>query len=125
MTRSLVALVLGFGLLLGACARPADPAVQQAEPQVATQAVADDAITEDAHTGVTIVVAPSIRGRVNESLVLDAYRRAYAQGEQDFGLRPKQPVTIYVDPDSVIGLEDALGLSAKNAIHLRAGRAQS
>jgi hypothetical protein len=125
MNRPLVALVLGFGLLLGACARPADPPARQDQPLVAAPVAADDRATQDAESDVTIVVAPSVRGRVDESLVLEAYRRASAQGEQDFGPRPRQPVTIYIDPDSAIGLEDALGLSAKNAIHLRAGRAQS
>jgi hypothetical protein len=125
MKRPLVALVLGFGLLLGACARPAEPPARQDAPRVAVPAATEDTATEDTDTGVTIVVAPSVQGRVNESLVLEAYRRAFAQGEQDFGLRPKQPVTIYIDPDNAIGLEDALGLSAKNAIHLRAGRTQS
>jgi hypothetical protein len=71
---------------------------------------------------VSIVVAPSISGRVDESLILDAFHRAADQGEQDFGIRPERPVTIYIDPDSAIGLEDALGLSSRYAIHLRAGR---
>ena len=125
MKRTAIALVLGLGLALGACARGAGPVVPPAEPPAAAQVEADDATGPEADSGVTIVVAPSLTGRVDDSLVLEAYRRAAAQGEEDFGLRPRRPVTVYVDPDSAIGLEDALGLSAKNAIHLRAGRARS
>src|SRR3712207_2092265 len=47
---------------------------------------------------VSIVIAPGVKGRVDEALMLDAYRRAVAQGEQDFGFRPERPVTIYIDP---------------------------
>jgi hypothetical protein len=82
------------------------------------------AADEAPNDGPTIVVAPSLAGRVDEALVREAYRRAAEQGERDFGIRPQRPVTVYVDPDSAMGLEDALGLSAKYAIHLRAGRAQ-
>ena len=122
MRASVLALLLALVLTLGACARPGSdmpPAAQEpAEPPVAVEA----AVAAD--SDVSIVVAPSVQGRVNEALVLDAYRRAVAQGERDFGMRPERPVTIYIDPDSAIGLEDALGLSARYAIHVRAGRAQ-
>jgi hypothetical protein len=74
--------------------------------------------------GVTIRIAPGVQGRVDEALIREAYERAAAQGEADFGIRPERPVVIYIDPDSAIGLEDALGLSSRYAIHLRAGRAQ-
>jgi len=95
----MIALVLGLGLTLGACARGADPVAPPAQPPAAAQVEADETAALEADTGVTIVVAPSIKGRVDEALVLEAYRRAAAQGEKDFGLRPERPVTVYVDPD--------------------------
>src|SRR5829696_141228 len=128
MKRPLIALVLGLGLMLGACARASEtagPAAQPPAAQAQAEAPAEDTSALAADTGVSIVVAPAVQGRVDEALVLEAYRRVAAQGEKDFGMRPTSPVTIYIDPDSAIGLEDALGLSAKNAIHLRAGRALS
>jgi hypothetical protein len=72
-----------------------------------------------------VVIAPSVAGSVDEALVRQAFQLAVAQGERDFGLRSERTITVYVDPDTAIGLEDALGLSAKNAIHLRAGRTRS
>lgn len=119
----LLSLLLTAALLGGACAGAADGeprgTAATVEPVPSVAAGNDAAVDAD----VSIVVAPSVEGRVDEALVLAAYRRAVAQGEQDFGIRPERPVTIYIDPDSAIGLEDALGLSAKYAIHLRAGRA--
>lgn len=88
----------------------------------ATAAVVQEAAGDD--SGVNLVVAPAVQGDVDEALVLQAYRRAVEQGERDFGIRPARTVTIYIDPDRAIGLEDALGLSARYAIHLRAGRAK-
>jgi hypothetical protein len=126
MRALLLSLLLIAALLGGACARSegdASPGASATSTE-ATLPVAADEGDAGSDAGVSIVVAPSVRGRVDEALVLDAYHRAVAQGEQDFGIRPKRPVTIYVDPDSAIGLEDALGLSAKYAIHLRAGRAE-
>jgi len=68
-------------------------------------------------------------GRANRHVLTDgvreAFRRAVEQGERDFGLRPTRRITVYIDPDDAAGLEDALGLSQKYAIHLRAGRATS
>jgi hypothetical protein len=90
------------------------------EQQPAADVASSDEPVVD--SDVSIVVAPSISGRVDEALILDAFRRAADKGEQDFGIRPERPVTIYIDPDSAIGLEDALGLSSRYAIHLRAGR---
>src|SRR5215204_2666594 len=116
MKRPLIALVLGLGLMLGACARASEtagPAVSearaqaQAEAQALAEAPAEDTSALAADTGVSIVVAPAVQGRVDEALVLEAYRRVAAQGEKDFGMRPTSPVMIYIDPDSAIGLEDA------------------
>jgi len=123
MRSGLTVLLLAAMLVLAGCARPG--AAPRGEPASAVEppAAAESGTVAD-DTGVTLVVAPAVQGRVDEPLVLEAYRRAVAQGERDFGLRPERPVTIYVDPDSTIGLEDALGLSARYAIHLRAGRAQ-
>lgn len=89
------------------------------QPSAAVATSDEPAVDAD----VSIVVAPSISGRVDEALILEAFHRAADKGEQDFGIRPERPVTIYIDPDSAIGLEDALGLSSRYAIHLRAGRA--
>lgn len=72
-----------------------------------------------------IVIAPSVRGSVDEALVREAFRRSVVQAEQDFGLKPQRRITVYIDPDNAAGLEDAIGLSAKYAIHLRAGRTRS
>lgn len=120
MRHSLLGLIAALALLAGACGRPLDsgPAAQE-QPSVAT-AVAESQVAAD--TGVNLVIAPSVKGQVDEALILDAFRRAVEQGEKDYGLRPERTVTIYVDPDSAIGLEDALGLSSKSAIHLRAGQ---
>ena len=112
-----------LALLLGGCAR-SDVSRTAAPPPEQTwtspSAAENEAVAEDA--AVTLVVAPSLQGRVDEARVRDAFRRVVAQGERDFGIRPVRTVTIFIDPDSAIGLEDALGLSAKYAIHLRAGR---
>lgn len=83
----------------------------------ATVTAADD--------GVTIIVARDVSGSIDEALIRQAFRQVVAQGERDFGLEPERTVTIYIDPDSAIGLESALGLSQKYAIHLRAGRSRS
>ena len=130
MPTGLVTLLLAAMLVLGACAgskaTPDRESPRSADPPPPVEAVetsSDAAMVAD-DSGVTLVVAPGVQERVDQALVLDAYRRAVAQGERDFGLRPLRPVTIYIDPDSAIGLEDALGLSARYAIHLRAGRAQ-
>lgn len=120
-----IALLLALGITFSACWRSGGE-TSAPPPQAASQATAtiDDTSALEADSGVSIVVAPAVEGRVDQALVLDAYRRAVTQGEKDFGFRPERPVTIYIDPDGAIGLEDALGLSSKNAIHLRAGRAQ-
>lgn len=125
MRALLLSLLLITAVLGGACAGAEDDSRRSAVATPDTTAVAvtkEDQGAIDAD--VSIVIAPGVKGRVDEALVLDAYRRAAAKGEQDFGIRPERPLTIYIDPDSAIGLEDALGLSAKYAIHLRAGRAQ-
>lgn len=120
MRHSLLGLIAALALVAGACGRPLDSGpVAQEQPSVAT-AVAESQVAAD--TGVNLVIAPSVKGQVDEALILDAFRRAVEQGEKDYGLRPERTVTIYVDPDSAIGLEDALGLSSKSAIHLRAGQ---
>jgi hypothetical protein len=115
---------LGLGcaavLALAACRgdtprSPADAGPADAAPAAAAEPVA----------GVNIVVAPGVVGTVDEALVREAFRRAVAQGERDFGLRPERTLTIYIDPDGARGLEDALGLSQKYAIHLRAGHTRS
>lgn len=124
----LPALVLCLALLLGGCSRSrSEAAAPIATPTSGATAsvTALDPPPDDAPNGeATFVIAPSVRGEVDEKLLRDAYARVVAQGEKDFGLRAEHGVTIYVDPDSSIGLEDALGLSAKTSIHLRAGRAQ-
>lgn len=99
---------------------PAPPAAR--EPGDALAASLASTVAAD---GVSIVVAPAVAGSVDEGLIRDAFRRVVAQGERDFGLRPEHTVTIYIDPDTAIGLEDALGLSQKSAIHLRAGHARN
>lgn len=124
---SLLTLFAAGALFLGACG-VVDVAKQQTgsppAPQAAATAPANDttALAED--TDVNLVIAPAVKGQVNEEVVLMAYRRSVEIAEKDFGIRPLKPVTVYVDPDSAIGLEDALGLSAGNAIHLRAGRSR-
>lgn len=108
-------------VVLAGCSRsaPAPPARDASSPPPAVAADADAAAD-----GATIVIAPSVSG-VDASLVRAAFRRVVEQGQRDFGLRPAHTVTIYVDPDRAIGLEDAVGLSQKNAIHLRAGHVRS
>jgi hypothetical protein len=109
-------------VVLGACRdapRPATSGAPSAPPAAAVEQV------PDAGAEVTIVIARSLAGTVDEQLIREAYRRVVAQGERDFGLRPERTLTIYVDPDGAIGLEGASGLSQKNAIHLRAGPSRS
>src|SRR6266508_4639028 len=110
-----LALTLLVLAVAGGCSAAPGERAGSSEP-VETPAVATfTAEDEEAGDDLTIVVAPSLTGRVDEALVRDAYRRAAAQGERDFGIRPQRPVTVYVDPDGAAGLEDALGLSAKYA----------
>ena len=121
--RVLTALLLFIVTALAVACGGADagtPSATNTELQPTAEVASGDEPVVD--SDVSIVVAPTIRGRVDEALILDAFRRAADQGEQDFGIRPERPVTIYIDPDSAIGLEDALGLSSRYAIHLRAGR---
>ena len=118
--------LVGFVALFAlACGRP-DRGQERASAALPSPGA--PVITESDHDltdgGVELVVAPAVQGRVDEDLILDVFRRAVAQGERDFGLRPDRTITIFVDPDSAIGLEDALGLSSRYAIHLRAGRTQ-
>jgi hypothetical protein len=129
MRRTIAVLLTAVALVAVACGSSSEtktPSTQapvaQATTAPAAPAASVEAATDD--IGVNLVVAPAVKGRVDEALVLDAYRRAVAQGERDFGITPKRTVTLYIDPDSAIGLEDALGLSAGNSIHLRAGRTQ-
>src|SRR5262245_56550672 len=123
MQKTILGLTAALALLLGACSH-LQSRTSVAEPPAAATTVAESQagvqVAED--TDVNLVVAPSLKGQVDEDQILVAYRRAVAQGEKDFGLRPEHAVTIYIDPDSAIGLEDALGLSSKTAIHLRAGQ---
>ncbi len=121
-------LLCGAVLLLVACrdvdagrALPGTTATPQPPPVAAEQATADD----EALDVPRIVIAPGVRDSVSEALVREAFRRAVDQAERDFGLRPQRRITIYIDPDNAAGLEDAIGLSAKYAIHLRAGRTRS
>jgi hypothetical protein len=120
--RALAALTLLIVTALAVACGGADtgtPSTTNTEQQPTADVASDEPAVD---SDVSIVVAPTIRGRVDEALILDAFRRAADQGMQDFGIRPERPVTIYIDPDSAIGLEDALGLSSRYAIHLRAGR---
>lgn len=120
LRRMVICLALLGGALLVACGGRSDNRAAQLQPAVtATASVADDAPSDT--TIPTVVVAPSVR--VDTALVRAAFQRALEQGARDFGIRPERTVTIFIDPDSAIGLEDALGLSARYAIHLRAGRA--
>lgn len=113
---------LGIAALALAC-RPPAPSTSQAPP--AAPAMAADTTGDDALDVPIVVIAADVRGQVDEAMVREAFRRAVEQGERDFGLRPTRRITIYIDPDDAAGLEDALGLSQKYAIHLRAGRATS
>ena len=117
-----LALILLAALALAACRESAPSGPRAVATVEAAPAAAEPESTSDE---VNIVVAPSLAGTVDEQLIRTAFRQAVAQGERDFSLRPKRTITVYVDPDSSIGLEDALGLSAKYAMHLRAGRARS
>lgn len=109
-------------MLLASCRERASVSAPRPAPD--PPAISGDETSDPADTP-NIVVASGVQGKVDRAVVLDAYRRAIARAEQDFGLRPTRPVMIYIDPDSAIGLEDALGLSQKYAIHLRAGGARS
>jgi hypothetical protein len=123
IARRWMAALCALGLLAAGCR---DSGAAPGAVTVPTEHETAVAAEPDASTdGVTVVVAPGVSGSIDESLIRQAFRRVVAQGEQDFGLRPERTVTVYIDPDSAIGLEDALGLSQKYAIHLRAGRARS
>lgn len=116
-----LACTLTIAVLAIACRAPAHTVSQPpAAPATATDTTSDDALDVP-----IIVVAAGVRDRVDETVVREAFRRAVEQGERDFGLRPTRRITIYIDPDDATGLEDALGLSQKYAIHLRASRARS
>lgn len=119
LRRIVTYLALLGGALLVACGGRGDGrSAQQPPTATAAVSVADDAPSDT--TLPTVVVAPSVR--VDTALVQAAFQRVLEQGERDYGVRPERTVTIFIDPDSAIGLEDALGLSARYAIHLRAGR---
>jgi hypothetical protein len=111
-------------LLLAGCRAPgaSGTASVPAAPGTAPSTITDAPPADEL---IALVIAPSVAGTVDEKLISEAFRIAVAQGEHDFGLRPARTITVYIDPDNAIGLEDALGLSAKNAIHLRAGRTRS
>jgi len=115
-------LIAALALVGGACSRVGEKPPVASAPQAPAATPDISAVADD--TGVNLIVAPGVKGRVDEALVLDAFRRSVAQGEKDFGIRPVHTIALYIDPDGAIGLEDALGLSSKNAIHLRAGRTQ-
>ncbi|MGE0540368.1 MAG: hypothetical protein AB7R89_09310 [Dehalococcoidia bacterium] len=121
MRALIVTSLIVLAALVAACSDGENgaPSVADTRTQATAVATGDESVID---ADVSIVVAPAVKGRVDEALILDAFRRAAAQGEQDFGIRPERPVTIFIDPDSAIGLEDALGLSSRYAIHLRAGR---
>lgn len=108
-------------------AASAPPAVGTATRQAADTPAATFDATDPAGPAddLNVVIAHGVRDSVDESVIRDAFRRAVAQAEQDYGLRPEHPVTVYVDPDNALGLEDALGLSQKSAIHLRAGQTRN
>ncbi len=118
----LASLLLIVALAL-ACRAPVRSAIEATPPAV--PATPADTAADDALDVPIVVVAADVRDRVDEAVVREAFRRAVEQGEHDFGLRPTRRITIYIDPDSAAGLEDALGLSQKYAIHLRASRATS
>ncbi len=116
-----LACALAVAALAQACRAPTRAASQPP----ATSATAADSAPEDALDVPIVVIAAGVRDQVDEAIVREAFRRAVEQGERDFGLRPTRRITIFIDPDDATGLEDALGLSQKYAIHLRAGRAKS
>ncbi len=116
----LIALIAALSLVAAACSGRSSPAPGPALSPMGTEA----ADAKDNPEVPNVVIAPGVSG-VDEALVRDAFRRVVAQGASDYGLRPTHTVTVYIDPDSAIGLEDALGLSQKYAIHLRAGHAHS
>jgi len=122
MRRTVLGLTAALALLLGACSRTQSGSPVVTEPPRAAAPAAESQAQVADDTGINLVVAPSLKGQVDETLILTAYRRAVDQGEKDFGLRSERTVTVYIDPDSAIGLEEALGLSSKSAIHLRAGQ---
>lgn len=122
MRRTILGLTAALALLLGACSRPHGSSPAVSEPPRAATPVAESQAQVADDTGVNVIVAPSLKGQVDEGLILTAYRRAVDQGEKDFGIKPERTVTVYIDPDSALGLEDALGLSSKTAIHLRVGQ---
>jgi hypothetical protein len=129
MRAALLSVVLAAPLVLGACSVTGRPAASPGAPvdvPGAVTIVAADAAADADHGPLapTLVIAPAVREKVNEGLVRSAFERVVDQGKRDFGLTPKRSVSVYVDPDSAIGLEDALGLAAGNAMHLRAGRTQ-
>ncbi len=127
MARWKLWLLCGALLALAACretgAEPRSAVTPSPEPPAAAVEIEP---AEDAPLDVpAIVIAPTVRDSVDEALIREAFRRSVVQAEQDFGLKPQRRITVYIDPDNAAGLEDAIGLSAKYAIHLRAGRTRS
>jgi|SRR5215203_4880531 len=120
----ILSMLIAMTVLGGCSARSNGVDTAMSGPATATAEQTRDVALEGNDSDLTIVVAPAVSGRVDEALLRAAFHRAVAQGERDFGMRLDRSVTLYVDPDSAIGLEDALGLSARYVIHLRAGRAQ-
>lgn len=122
LSRLLLGVLAASALVVGVGCRDDAPPASPASATVA--ATPGDGEAEAGPEIPTIVVAPSVKG-IDEALIRDAFRRVVEKGRQDYGLLPTRPVTIYIDPDNAIGLEDAIGLSQKSAIHLRAGHARS
>ena len=116
--RRLLPWLLLFALVVAGCRSAASPsAVREQAPAPTVESVA----ANDPPPGEPlIVVAETVRSSVDEAVVREAYRRVVELGERDFGVRPERTINLYVDPDSALGLEEALGLSQKTAIHLRA-----
>jgi hypothetical protein len=121
--RRWVALMLGGSLVLAGCGTGEAGRTAATTSSPATAVAAGP--SEEASDQPNIVVAPGVAGSIDQDLIREAFNLAVVQGERDFGVRPARTITVYIDPDSAIGLEDALGLSARYAIHLRAGRARS
>lgn len=120
--RRWLAVILVGALTLTACGtREAGRSPSASFGGTGTAATASIDETDDL---LNIVVAPAVAGSVDQGLIREAFTLAVAQGERDFGPRSSRTITVYIDPDSAIGLEDALGLSSRYAIHLRAGRSR-
>lgn len=122
---------LAAALLAAGCRGNSPAAPPSGSPSISSSPAATESQTTapadtetESFDEPVVVVAPSVRN-VDEALIRQAFRQVLEKGLADYAVRPQRTIIIYVDPDSATGLEDALGLSQKNAIHLRAGRTRT